>query len=75
MMLVRNKRLLSHSGGLALQSGQPTTFTAGFFFRLCAAGMALAKTPLRISVPKDGIVSDWKAVGADLDHTLGRRGR
>jgi hypothetical protein len=75
MAVISSKQSASRVNRPESRSGRPTTFVAGFFHGLCAAGSVLAGALPRVKAPEDGIASDWNSIGADLDHALNRHGR
>lgn len=63
--------------GRSLKSGpgkNRRSFTSGLFLGLSAASLFLAGELPRPRAPKEGIASDWNAVGSDLSHALNRHG-
>lgn len=56
-------------------SQKPKSFISGLLFGLSSASLFLAGELPRPRAPKDGIDSDWKAVGLDLSGALRQHDR
>jgi len=51
------------------------SFTSGLLTGLSAASLFLTGGLPRLTAPREGIASDWRAVGSDLNDAVRKRGR
>jgi hypothetical protein len=65
-------RAIAFAGKSAKTRGK--SFTSGLLFGLSAASLFLAGDLPKPKAPKEGIASDWRAVGGDLRTALARHG-
>ena len=69
------KRAIS-SAGKAMASGNGLKrFVSGLLFGLSSASLLLAGEIRAPKAPKDGLASDWKAVGGDIANAMGKHVR
>lgn len=68
-----NKRAMAHARRQMGANGS-RTFMSGLLFGLSSASLVFSGEILPPKVPKEGISSDWKAVGSDIAKAMRKRG-
>jgi hypothetical protein len=63
MRFESNRRALALAGK---PSNRSRSFTSGLLLGLSGASLMLASILPRPQIPKEGVASDWKAIGGDL---------
>jgi hypothetical protein len=56
-------------------SSRAKSFTSGLLFGLSSASLFLSGDLPRPKAPKEGIGSDWRAIGKDIGNALRKHGR
>lgn len=75
MVRVRtDKKALVHASRMMFLGNARKGFVSGFLFGLSSAGLVLASAIPAPKAPREGMTSDWKAVGGDLKSAMGKRG-
>ena len=69
-----NKRSLARVGRAVPSSNSDRTFVSGLLFGLSAASLLLTGGMRGPVAPKEGLASDWRAIGSDIQIALGKRG-